>query len=335
MAVIYIKEQGAYVRKEDRRLLVEKNSVTLAEIPIVNVSNVAVMGNVQLTTQALHMLMYEGVDVIFFSYAGNYLGQISADSSKNIFLRFAQYECYMDIDRRLMLARTIVKNKIINQINVIKNHNWREIEYDYHDELVQLNKNLISLPEKQTANEIMGVEGICSSIYFTSFGHMFRGNIRFEGRNRRPPKDPINVILSLAYTLLTKEIASVLDAESFETYLGFLHGIRYGRKSLALDVVEEFRQPVVDRLVVILFNKHIITEDDFSQSDEGILLTEEGFKKFCGEYEKWMKRPVSEKDNRNFRAIIKNQVSNLKKAIREGRDYFPYEWGDCDVSGKL
>ena len=99
----------------------------------------------------------------------------------------------------------------------------------------------------------------------------------------------VNVILSLAYTYLTREACSILEAESFEPYLGFLHGIRYGRKSLALDLVEEFRQPVVDRLVLMLFNKHMLGVNDFESSDDGrVILTEDGYKIFCREYERWM-----------------------------------------------
>ncbi len=172
----------------------------------------------------------------------------------------------------------------------------------------------------------MGVEGICSAIYFRAYGHMFRCKIEFHGRNRRPPKDPINVMLSLTYTFLTKEVAAVLEAESFETYLGFLHGIRYGRKSLALDLVEEFRQPVADRLVLRLFNKQMMSEYDFDLEEERVLLREKSFQKFCVEYEKWMTQPVSEADGRSFREILKEQISKLKKAVREQKEYVPYSW---------
>lgn len=332
MSVVYIREQGAYVRRADKRILIEKNNKNLADIPISTITNLSVIGNVQITTQVLQVLMQEGVDVAFFTYSGKYIGQIASDSSKNIFLRFAQYELYENIEKRLELARIIVRNKVNNQISVIKNFNWKNIDYDYSDDIAQLKYQLESLPNKVTANEIMGVEGICGAIYFTSFGHMFKCKFRFDKRTRRPPKDPINVILSLAYTLLTKEVSSALESESFEMYLGFLHGIRYGRKSLSLDIVEEFRQPVVDRLVVTLFNKQMINEYDFEQIDDSIVLTEDGFKKFCKEYEKWMKKPVHTKEKRSFRTIIRDQVSILKKAIRNKAEYTPYCWRYENVS---
>ena len=178
---------------------------------------------------------------------------------------------------------------------------------------------LEKLPEKETSGEIMGIEGMCSNIYFKSFAHMFDCDFEFHGRNRRPPKDPINVLISLGYTFLTKEVSSALDAESFEMYLGFLHGIRYGRKSLALDIVEEFRQPVVDRLVINLCNKRMITNFDFEE-DYGIRINDDGFKKFCREYEKW----INGNKGTNYRGMIRRQAQLLKKAVMEKGEYIPY-----------
>lgn len=326
MSVIYVKEQGAYIKKIDKRIIIEKSGKNLADIPIHSITDLSVIGNVQITTQVLHMMMQEGVDVSFFTYSGKYIGQIAAASSKNIFLRFAQYERYEDLENRLKMARCIVRNKIQNQMSIIRNYNWRGIDYDYHLELKQLEKHLSTLESKSTSNEIMGVEGICSAVYFTSFGKMFKCRIRFDKRNRRPPKDPINIILSLAYTLLTKEVASALEGESFEAYLGFLHGIRYGRKSLSLDIVEEFRQPVVDRLVLLLFNKQMMNEFDFEEQEERMILTEEGFQKFCREYERWMKAQICESDHRSFRTVIHEQVSILKRVIRNKEEYTPFAW---------
>lgn len=326
MSVLYVKEQGAYVKKCGKRIQVEKDGQRLADLPVFQVTNINIVGNVQVTTQALHFLMQEGIDVSYLKRSGAYIGHMAADSSKNIFLRLAQHEWYRSVDRRLDMARRIVENKVQNQIALIRSFRWNQDEYDHKNDLREMERVLKSLKEKETSNEIMGVEGICSAIYFRAYGHMFRCKIEFHGRNRRPPKDPINVMLSLTYTFLTKEVAAVLEAESFETYLGFLHGIRYGRKSLALDLVEEFRQPVADRLVLRLFNKQMMSEYDFDLEEERVLLREKSFQKFCVEYEKWMTHSVSETDGRSFREILKEQISKLKKAVREQKEYVPYSW---------
>ena len=127
-------------------------------------------------------------------------------------------------------------------------------------------------------------------------------------------------------------MCSALDAESFETYLGFLHGIRYGRKSLALDMIEEFRQPAVDRLVLLLFNKRMIGKYDFEFPEEGgVILNEDGFRKFCTEYERWMNGKNSTSGEKSFRSQIQKQVAGLKKAISKGEEYSPYQWGEENV----
>lgn len=326
MAVLYIKEQGAMIQKNGERIVVTKNHHRLLDIPVLHIENIAVIGNVQISTQALHMLMEKGVDVGYLSYSGQYLGHTAAESSKNIFLRFEQYKFYMDEKRRLEMAKCIVRNKIENQMAMIRKHRWHK-EYDWKEDIRSMERLLISVSEKETANELLGVEGMCSNIYFGSFGHMLLGDISFTGRNRRPPKDPVNVILSLAYTFLTKEICNSLDAESFEPYLGFLHGIRYGRKSLALDLVEEFRQPVVDRLVILLFNKKMIGSHDFTFEEEGkVLLNEDGFRKFCTEYERWMNGKNTVSGENSYRTKIRKQIALLKRAISDGEVYQPYAW---------
>lgn len=336
MAVLYIKEQGAVIQKLGERILVKKGSETLLELPVLHVENMALIGNVQITTQALHMLMERGVDVSYFSYSGKYLGQTAADASKNIFLRFEQYRFYLDIEKRMEMARLIAANKIENQMTVIREHSWRGSDYEWKKDVCQMEKYLQELAEKRSSSEILGIEGICSNIYFRAFGYMLKCEFPFQGRNRRPPKDPVNVILSLAYTFLTKEVCSALEAESFEPYLGFLHGIRYGRKSLALDMMEEFRQPIVDRLVILLFNKRMIGKYDFDIPEDGrILLNEDGFKKFCTEYERWMNGRNTACGEKSFRRCIREQIAGLKKAVSEGGQYRPYSWERRHVSDQL
>lgn len=326
MAVLYVKEQGSYVKKKDECIVVSKGTDTLLQMPVANLENIAVIGNVQITSQALQMLMTKGVDVNYFSFSGRYLGHTAAEASRNIFLRLAQYELYYNVERRLEIARSIVDNKILNQINMIRKFPFSNKEYVWQADVEKMEQHRQKLPNKQTSNEILGIEGICSNIYFGVFGKMFRCECKFQGRNRRPPKDPVNVIISLGYTFLTKEVNNALDAESFEMYLGFLHGIRYGRKSLALDIVEEFRQPVVDRLVIRLFNKRMITEFDFSEEEGKILLNEEGFKKFCKEFERWMTDKSFSGGEMSFRSRIRVQVGQLKKSTQNNEKYIPYRW---------
>lgn len=336
MAVLYIKEQGSTVQKMGDRLLVTKNGQTLLDQPVFKIDNIAVIGNVQVTSQALRMLMEHGVDISYLTYSGKYLGHTGADASKNIFLRFEQYGMYLDPVKRLETAKMIVDQKIQNQIAVIEDYRWTSADgTEWKEAVEQMQLHRRSISEKETVNELLGVEGICSNIYFSIFGRMIKGDFRFENRNRRPPKDPVNIILSLAYTFLTREMCSILDSESFETYLGFLHGIRYGRKSLALDMIEVFRQPAIDRLTSLLFNKRMISKYDFDEDEDGtISLNEDGFRKFCLEYERWMTGRNSIAGD-NFRKQLHNEATALKKYISKGMEYHPYNWREQHVCNQL
>lgn len=325
MPAIYIKEQGSMLMKRDKRLVVGKSGRTLLDIPIANIDNIAIIGNVQISTQALIMLMEKGIDISYFTFSGKYIGHTSADMSKNIFLRFAQHEYYHNMEKRLEMAREIVRNKVCNQIQLIRTHHWLE-KYTWREDVEKMESLIETLSDRKTSNEILGIEGMCSNIYFGAYGHMFQCRIAFQGRNRRPPRDPINVILSLGYTFLTKEVCSSLEAESFEMYLGFLHGIRYGRKSLALDIVEEFRQPFIDRMVLRCFNKGMFSEYDFDTEGDGIVLTEDGFCKFCRIYGDWLQDSHYSGEKSSFKELIRKQVANLKKTMQKNEVYIPFSW---------
>ena len=333
MSVLYVKEQGAFIHRAGARIEVTKQNKRLLSFPVASIEGISIMGNIQISTQALTHLLRNGVDVSIFSYSGEFIGQINANASKNIFLRIAQYDTYQNMNARIDIAKTIVYNKIRNQMQLIRDYRYKD-GFSPKKELNKMRKMQSTLDDRLTANEILGVEGMCSHLYFTCFAHMINCSCKFQGRNRRPPRDPVNVILSLGYTFLTREVCTSLEAESFEMYLGFLHGVRYGRKSLALDIVEEFRQPVIDRLVIRDFNKRIINEFDFETGNEVIRLKEEGFRKFCQEYERW----ISGKENGyNFRQIIRDQASSLKKALLKRQNYVPYQWkGERDdICNKL
>ncbi len=331
MTAVYIREQGSTLSRNGERICIVKGGKTLIERPVFGIDNIAIFGNVQITSQALHMLLDKGIDVSYFSYQGKYLGHTASDTSKNIFLRMQQYDCYENIDRRCEIAKIIVSNKIENQIAVISGWRWKG-DFDWKQDVEDMSRHLKTVEEKNTQMELMGVEGICSNIYFHSYAQMFSSELKFEKRSRRPPRNPVNVLLSLGYTLLTKEVTNALETQSFETYLGFLHGIRYGRKSLALDIVEEFRQPVIDRLVLKIINKGLLSKLDFEFPEEGVvILNEEGFRRFCTAYERWMNGTDTSSGDKSFRGRIREQVDKLKMAIQQEGIYEPYSWKNRDV----
>lgn len=335
MSVLYLKEQGAYVEKRGDRLIVKKNRKELLDIPAANIDCIAVIGNVQITTQLLHHLMLQGVNVSYFSFGGTFIGEASSDHSGNIFLRLSQYALYQNPEKRIRIAKDIVNNKINNQIHLIENFNWAGADYPWRADVKQIRQYQAQVDEAETINQLMGIEGFCSHVYFQAYGKMMKGAFSFENRNRRPPKDPVNVILSLGYTFLTRETSMALEAESFEMYLGFLHGVRYGRKSLALDIVEEFRQPVIDRLTLRLFNKGMLGKYHFETEEGPVRLNEEGFTIFCREFERWMSDSAFSGEKTGFRSLIRRQASALKFALKQEKSYTPYEWRSGNVCDQL
>jgi CRISPR-associated protein Cas1 len=279
-----------------------------------------------LTTQTINLLLQEGIDVSFLTLNGKLRGRLVASESKNVILRLAQYERYLDDEFQLTQARAIVKGKISNARAMILRHLRNHPELNFSKEIELIEQTLRKLDRNQTVNSLVGAEGIATAAYFRCFGQMFRKELIFTERSRRPPKDPVNAILSLGYTMITNEILGLVIAHGLDPYIGFLHGIVYGRPSLALDLVEEFRHPIIDRLTLNLFNNELLTQDDFRPvAENGIYLTEEGIKKFFQLYEQRLKAPFKKNKPDNFRTVMKRQVLKMAQSIQNLQPYQPFK----------
>ena len=327
MAVIYITEQGSSIRKKERRLSVVKGKETLYEVPVFQVERILVFGNVQISSQALGMLLEQGIDICFMTTHYRYKGKISSMMSKNIFLRLAQHACWQDRSRRLKLAANIVKGKINNMRLSIMRYRRNHPDMPAEKWLKTLERGMEMTGTCQRLDELMGIEGFSSAAYFSAYAYMIRGDFEFAGRKRRPAPDPVNALLSLGYTLLTAEMGSLLEAMSFDPYLGFLHGIKYGRKSLALDMIEEFRVPVVDRFIQYVVNNQMFKPGDFLQrNDGGIVLRDDPFKRYLAEYEKRMASEfVLDGKKTTWRKILARQVQNMERAVMQNTEYVSIE----------
>jgi CRISP-associated protein Cas1 len=327
MTTIYISEQGALIRKTGRRLLVEKNKQILLDIPVIKTGRLFLFGNIQVTTQAMAMLLDNGIDVSFFTSRGRLRGLLSSGFSKNIFLRLAQYERWRDNTYKLRLCRAIIRAKLLNMNYVIKRHLKNYPEEDYNQSFQTINRGLGGLSDKEELAGLLGIEGSSSGAYFSAFSRMFRQDLKFKKRLRHPSPDPVNALLSLGYVMVTNEIASLLEGMAFDPYLGFLHGIKYGRRSLALDLVEEFRQPLIDTFTLKLANLKIFKEADFEQvTGEGLHLNDVKFKEYLSLYESRLKeKSTPEGDTApSWRELLHKQVKSFEKALFDGKDYEPF-----------
>lgn len=286
---LYVQEQGARVAKSGETLEVWQKDRKLGEAKFFETSHVALFGNIQVTTQALTSAIERGIPVTFFTMGGWFHGLAHGMTHKNIELRQAQYRAADDPARSLALARAIVVSKIRNcRTLVMRNH--ANPPTAVVEGLAQLARDAARVTGVET---LLGVEAMAAKQYFSVFNGLLKGRpaeaaewaFDFNGRNRRPPRDPINALLSYAYSLLAKEFTVTALAVGFDPFLGFYHRPRYGRPSLALDLMEEFRPLVADSVVLAVVNNGIIRADDFVRRGPAVALTPEARKRFLQAYE--------------------------------------------------
>jgi CRISPR-associated protein Cas1 len=328
MPSLYLTEQGSTLRKTSGRLVVEKAGQVLLEVPAHRVDRVLIFGAVQISTQAISFLLENGIETSFLSMNGRLKGKLTPVESKNVFLRLAQYERSHDEEFKLRIAKSIVEAKMKNQRTLILRYQRNHPDVDFSAQLQTIADTLLNLTPKKAISEVMGLEGGSTGAYFRCFSRMLSPDFHFEKRTRHPPLDPVNALLSLGYTFLTNEIAAIVESTGFDPFIGFLHGLRYGRQSLPLDLVEEFRHTVVDGLVLSLLNKNSIKEADFNQQEDGtFLLSKPAFAHFLELYEERMEKPFKYKEadsETSFRKLIRQQVELMEKAVLSKEEYKPF-----------
>ena len=263
MSVVYITSQGSKISKEGRHLVLKVKDQEPCSILTFKLNQMVLIGNVEITTSAIKHLLYSGVELVFLSYDGRFVGRVVGELPKNVFLRKQQYRKAEDEEFVREMARTLVLGKLRNQLTLLK----RIYRYYKPPKVEQPIQDLTLIVQRlrnaSTLNQIRGYEGKGSALFFRGFPEGFRNRNDFRKRVRRPPTDPINAVLSFCYTLLMNRVYGAVYAAGLDPYLGSLHVLEYGRPSLVLDLMEEFRTIVVDTLTLSLFNMNILTDNDF------------------------------------------------------------------------
>lgn len=246
-----------------------------------------IFGNVQVTTQALVEMLDHGIELAILSASGQLRGQLTPPKAKNIVLRMKQYEMSGSAQACLRIAREVVGGKIANSVAVVRRYRANHPEAIPVESVKELEATLQSARTALSLDSLRGAEGTAAVRYFRCLQGMVPPAFGFTGRNRRPPRDPMNALLSFGYVLVGNELQALLDAMGFDPYLGFFHQVDYGRPSLALDLLEEFRAPLVDRFSARLLNQGILKVVDFTATPEkGTVLSREALKRYFVEYEK-------------------------------------------------
>jgi CRISPR-associated protein Cas1 len=307
MASLYLTEQGAILRKAGNCLVVEKNNVQLLEVEIQRLDTVVLFGNIHFTTQAARLLLENGIEMALLSESGHLFGQLTPPTGKNIVLRQKQFLLFSNSGVCLDQSKLLVEAKIQNSLSVLKQFTWNEKDLDLNREMADLGKAMDEIAPAPDAGVLNGIEGNAAKIYFGGFGKVFREPFLFNGRSKRPPLDPANALMSFGYVLLGSLIQAHLDAVGFDPFMGFYHDLSYGRPSLALDLLEVFRAPIIDRFVVKCFNLKIFKADDFSQSEtDGFRLSPPALKRFFTRWNEHLRQ-------QDFGGILQEQIESLRK----------------------
>ncbi|RZD19497.1 MAG: CRISPR-associated endonuclease Cas1 [Candidatus Acididesulfobacter diazotrophicus] len=320
-----------------------------------------IMGNIEITSPALRMIMYHNIDAVFLGNNGKFNGKITFQDgkSKNVFLRQKQYKLLDDADFCLKIAKSIVSSKLQNQYSFMQRIKRKRDSDPSITKNIDNMKNITdAVSESKDIEQLRGYEGLGSKYFFDVFKYAIDPEwAKFNGRNRRPPKDSVNAILSLLYTLVLFRIDAALESAGLDSYVGYFHSLDYGRKALALDLMEEYRTPIADTLTAAIFNLGVLEKEDFEETifsknseefpleveadgDEekddnkfispearGVLLTKDGIRKVLAQFERKLDTeayyPLLEK-NITYKDLFFEQAKHFRMVINgEESNYKP------------
>jgi len=283
MATLYLTEQYSVVKIEGEALRVQfpaervsKRAGKVVRVPLAKVEQVMVLGDITLTTPALHALLERRIAVHYLSARGRSYGALTADWGKNSSVRLAQYALFGDVTRRFMIAQQCVAGKLLNmRTTLLRYARSREESAELQEAARTIRGCLRAITRLSVPNEVdladrmhgfgplLGLEGSASAAYYSVFASLLKGEWGFAGRVKRPPTDPINALLSFGYTVRTNQIVSLVHAVGLDPGLGVLHQPGFGKPALALDLIEAFRPIIVDSVIITMVNTGQITVKDF------------------------------------------------------------------------
>jgi CRISP-associated protein Cas1 len=353
MTTLYLTEQRSFVRKDGDTLVVQipadKEKGThkrKVRVPLMKVDQVVVFGDSTISSPALLALLEQQADICLLSYHGQFKGRLNNGFTKNSGLRIAQHRQAVvnDPNRALLAAKAFVWGKLANMRTLLLRAN-RKLDDKAVKEAIGAIAGLLkqiealepdnrplldpSRPQTDSAwGRLLGLEGSGSARYFGVFEKLLKHDLGFRKRARRPPTDPVNALLSFGYVLLANQVASAVNLAGLDPYVGFLHGSKYGKPALALDLMEEFRPIVVDSVVLTLINTGALKKKDFTETLGAFRLTEAGRKTFLQKYEERLNTTIQHPTFEykvTYRKAIEVQTRLLGKWLTgEVPDYMPF-----------
>ncbi len=290
---LFVQTQGAYVHLDHETIRLEIERETKLQVPLQHLGGLAVFGNVLLSPFLLHRFAEDGRSVVWFGRGGKFKARLTGPTTGNVLLRRAQYEAYADPERTAAIARNVVAGKLRNTRSVVLRAAREAEEPDaslLEGASASLAETIRELGRVRELEDVRGLEGRAGRTYFEVLQNMIRadrGEYAFNGRNRRPPRDRVNALLSFVYALVLSDCVSGCEGVGLDPQFGYLHALRPGRPSLALDLMEELRPVLADRLVLSLINRQQLRPKDFDERSGGaVQLNEPGRKTVISAYQK-------------------------------------------------
>lgn len=329
MGTVYIAQDDAFIGKTDERLKVSANKKVLLDVPLIKIEGVVVLGRATISPAALMELLERKIPLSFLTGTGRYLGRLEPPLTKNIFVRSAQWQAKGDSPQALHIVRAVIRGKLKNYRQALLRAQREYEGVQLQGAIARLEQAIAPINTTGSIDSLRGLEGAGSAAYFGCFGQLLRTEgFSFTTRNRRPPLDPVNALLSFGYALLLHDVQSAVNIAGFDPYLGYLHMERYGRPSLALDLMEEFRPLVVDAMVLATINRRMLVPEDFTSEplSRAVSLSDEGRKTFLRSYENKkqskFKHPVLGKQC-TYQEAFELQARLLGKYLMGETDQYP------------
>ena len=356
MTTLYLTEPYSVVRKDGDTLVVNvpenkesgvpKRSV---RVPMHQVEQVVVLGDSTVTTPALLALLEQSAEICFCDYWGNFKGRLAPEVSKNIFVRMSQFRLHENYRRRVQLAARFVRGKLHNQRTLVLRGARGQTDSVSGEQLVGIAGQIGQLIERvdqlridadgppdprvpqadSALGELNGYEGLGAAAFFKALRRLLKQDLGFEGRHRRPPTDPVNVLLSYGYTLLMNHVMSAVQVVGFDPYVGYLHSEGYGKPALALDLMEEMRTPIVDSVVLTVINKNIVRAEHFESVLGVSRLTASGRRLFLQQFEQRLNTEIEHpvfQYKATYRRSLELQARLLARhVLGELAEYRPFQ----------
>jgi len=261
--IVYVTQQGAEIVREGRHLLVRKGETTFHTLFIHKLEQLVICGRVHLTVPALQLLFAEQIDTVFLRRDGRFIGRLAMAESKNAFLRMRQFALSGDADFCVRQAKAVLTGKLSNMQTLLQRISRSRKQCNVASSLSGVQQSLANIGNAEDLKRLRGLEGAAAAAYFSGLRLGLDDDFGFTRRIRRPPTDPVNAVLSLLYTCLINRIYAAVRLSGLDPQPGVLHSLDYGRHALPLDLVEEFRAPLADALMLALFNLKVLQQKDF------------------------------------------------------------------------